>query len=350
LGYAHPFGEGLVYGAERMIYYLIRELRDRGHECVVFSIKGCNLPGFEVITLPLPWQDDVDVYYEAVKGYEASRGVKFDYIHSYMASGYIKRELRSEWPYSLEPFFHFGRFKDNIIWYSKKLQSLAGGPGNGTVIYFGLPEEDYSTWSEDHKGYLAWLGRMDMGKAPDIAIEIAKRSGHRLVLMGPSYHYPYCQEHIFQHIDNENIIWLRGCTDEIKRRVLLGAKALIAPLWAEYHEMFGIVNVEALACGTPIIGIANTAQPSAINFDGGEIIEDSKHGFVICHYGYDNEQRDWAINCGVSAVGDIENISRRECRELYLSRFTSKIMTDKHLKYFDVVKEKGVVGDVMGEL
>jgi len=350
LGYAHPFGEGLIYGAERMIYYLIRDLRDMGHECVVFSIKGCNLPGFEFVEMPVPWEDDRDIYFEALKAYELDKGVRFDYVHSYMASGFVSHEIRQNWPYSLEPFFHFGRFKENMIWYSRKLQSLAGGPGNGTVIYFGLPEDDYEEWTEVHKGYLAWMGRMDMGKAPDIAIDIAKRSGHRLVLIGPSYHYPYCHDHIFQHIDNENVIWMRGCTDDIKRRVLLGAKALIAPIWEHYHEMFGIVNIEALACGTPVIGIANADQDSAINHKGGEIIERGVHGFIVEHNGYTPEEREKAVAGAVDCVGVVDKISREACRKLYESRFTSKIMAEKHLKLFEIIKERGTVTDVTEEL
>lgn len=333
LGYAHPFGEGTVYGAERMIYYLIRDLRDMGHECVVFSVKGCNLPGFEFVEMIKPWFDDKDIYFEAVKNWEETNGKKFDYVHSYQASGLITHELRNGWPYSLEPFFPFHRFHDKVIWYSKKLQSVSGG--KGTVIYFGLPEEDYSQWTDTHQDYLVWIGRMDMGKAPDIAIDVAKKSNHRLVLMGPAYHYPYCHDKILPQVDGEQIIWMRGCDDEMKREIMLGAKALIAPLWENYHEMFGIVNIEALACGVPIIGWNNSNVPSAMGFGGGEIIEHGVHGFIVNHNGYGDDQRESTINEAVGYINYIDKIDRFTCRTRYLERFTSRRMTEDHLAYFE---------------
>ena len=230
--------------------------------------------------------------------------------------------------------------------YSQRLKALS--LGSGTVIYFGLPKEQYPTYSLEHNDYLVWIGRMDHGKAPDIAIEVAKRSNHRIVLMGPSYHYPFAVDNVLPQVDGNKVIWLRGCSDDIKQRVLLKAKALIAPLWNGYMEMFGIVNIEALACGVPVIGWNNDAQPSAIG--GGEIIDHGKHGFIVRHTGYGDNVRDQSINCAVDYLKDIENINRVDCRQRYEEHFTSDIMTRKTLWFMEIVRERGTVEDVTREL
>lgn len=352
IGYAHPFGEGLYYGAERIIYYLALELRKRGHNVVIFSVKGCNLPGFEYVEIPKCWDDKVDLYYNAVKKYEQDKGIKFDMVHSFQASGYIDPRFRSEYNYCLEPFMSFGKnhpghWAENIIAYSEKLNSLNGG--DSTTRYFGIPDDFYSDWSEEGD-YLVWIGRMDPGKGPDNAIEIAKRVGKRIILMGPSYHYPYFVDKCWPYIDGDKVIWLRAVNDGMKKRVFKKALAFINPIWEQYHEMFGITNIESLAHGVPIVGWNNAVQPSAIGYNGGEIIQNGKHGFIINHNMYSAEEREKAIQASVEAVRNIGSISRKDCRQLFLDRFTSKIMTDKCLKYYEIVQQRKKVYNVTKDI
>jgi glycosyltransferase involved in cell wall biosynthesis len=346
LGYAHPFGEDRYYGAERVIWYLIQELKRKGHECVVFSVGGCNLPGFEYIKIPIPWEDNKDLYLEAIRDYENKYG-PFDYVHSYMASGYISQELRSNWPYSMELFFSFTRFPHNIIVPSKRLNRINGD--NSTVIPYGLPKKLFSPVFEP-ENYAVWLGRGDMGKAPDIAMDVAERAGIRLILMGPAYHYPYFKDTIYPRIDNDKFIWLRSVDDEIKFKVMKKAKVYINPNWCSFHEMFGLTNIEALACGVPIIGWANSAEPSAINFEGGEIITSGVHGFINEFKDFSPEERERTVQCGVEFVKKIGSIDRNKCYALYLKKYTSEMMAEKHLKYFSIIKERGKVLNITDEV
>jgi len=346
LGYAHPFGEGTYYGAERVIWYLIQELKKKGHECVVFSVEGCNLPGFEFIEMPVPWMDDVDMYMDAIKWYEETNG-PFDYVHSYQASGFISETLKNKCPYSLELFFAFHNFPHNIIVPSRRLNKINGD--TSTVIPYGIPKDFFGTL-EEPENYAVWLGRGDMGKAPDIAMDVAERAGIRLVLMGASYHYPYFKDTVYPRIDNDKFIWLRGVDDEIKFKVMKKAKVYLNPNWCEFHEMFGITNLEALACGVPIIGWANSQQPSAINFEGGEIITNGVHGFLNEYENFSPEERERTVQCGVNFLKQIDQIDRNKCHQQYLDKFTSEMMADRHLKYFEIVKERGKVLNITGEI
>jgi hypothetical protein len=146
-GYAHPWGEGKYYGAERMIYYLICELRKMGHECVVFSVDGCNLPGFEYHRMHRFWEDNRDIYAEAVKEHGP-----FDFVQSYMASGKIDMKFWKTQNYCLEPFMIFNALKTNIVWYSMLLQKVSGS-NTGAVIYFGLPRSLPMTISYGSDGW-----------------------------------------------------------------------------------------------------------------------------------------------------------------------------------------------------
>ena len=188
-----------------------------------------------------------------------------------------------------------------------------------------------------------------MGKATDIAIDIAKKAGKKLVLMGPAYHYPYCHEKILPQIDNETIFWLGAVDDETKRRVFRHASAFISTNWEKYHEMFGITNIEALSCGCPVIGLAHKNQPSAMNFNGGEIVSQGKDGFILEYNDYNNEEREKIITAGVELVGRLDTINPEDCVAKFKSKFTEDIMVEQILKYYDIIIQRGKVKNITNE-
>jgi glycosyltransferase involved in cell wall biosynthesis len=114
--------------------------------------------------------------------------------------------------------------------------------------------------------------------------------------------------------------------------------------------MFGIVNVEALACGCPVIGWAHATETSAINHAGGEIIDDGKHGFLNVYTAYTEEERERTINNAVELLKRVPEIDRNACRQRYLDRFTAKRMAEKTVSYYNIIKSRGRVHNVTEEL
>jgi len=162
---------------------------------------------------------------------------------------------------------------------------------------------------------LVFLGRNEEIKGPHWAIEIAKRTGNRLVIAGniPAGKQDWFDAHVAPHIDGRQIIYV-GPVDDAAKNVLLGnAKAFLMPiLW---EEPFGIVMAEALACGTPVIGLRRGAVP--------EVVDDGVTGFV----------RD-TVDELVGAVNRHDELSRAACRADTERRFSANAIVDRYLAVY----------------
>ncbi len=112
---------------------------------------------------------------------------------------------------------------------------------------------------------LVFLGRVEHIKGPHVAIDVARRAGRRLVIAGnvPDEHRAYFDRHIKPHVNGDRVTYLGPVDDAAKSELLAGAAALLMPiLW---EEPFGIVMAEALACGTPVIGLTRGAVPEVVD-------------------------------------------------------------------------------------
>lgn len=160
---------------------------------------------------------------------------------------------------------------------------------------------------------LVFLGRIDPIKGVHVAIEVARKSGRRLIIAGnhtdEGESGRYWRERVHPHLGQPGIEYV-GPVDDAQKDALLGqAAALVAPV--QWDEPFGMVFIEALACGTPVIACARGAVP--------EIVREGVEGF----FGSTADEL-------AAAVGRIAGIDRHACRRRVEERFSTARTTDTY--------------------
>lgn len=183
------------------------------------------------------------------------------------------------------------------------------------TVYNGIDLSLYS-FSKNSKGYLSFLGRMAPEKGPTQAIKIAKSLGKRLIMAAAVHPWEadYFQQEVCPLIDGDQISYLGEINDQQKNELLGGADALLNPI--QWEEPFGIVCVEAMACGTPVITLRRGAMP--------ELIKDGITGIIAST---EEELMD--------RYSEIHGIDRATCREHTQQEFSSEVMVERYLKVYE---------------
>jgi glycosyltransferase involved in cell wall biosynthesis len=164
---------------------------------------------------------------------------------------------------------------------------------------------------------LVFLSRVEEIKGTHLAIEMAKRAGCNLVIAGNRVNDPsgerYWNDFITPHLDDRQIRYVGPIDDKQKNKLLGGAAALLVPI--QWGEPFGIVFVEALACGTPIISYPKGALR--------EIVSHGVQGFLV-----------ESVEEGVDAIHRINTISRTACRERAEEKFSAQVVTKQYERLY----------------
>lgn len=229
-----------------------------------------------------------------------------------------------------DPFSFLVKYKNifpkykHLNWISMSLAQRAGMPPdtNWTAnIYHGLAADAFKPNDKPAGGYIAYLGRVIESKGVHLAIAAAKKAGVKLKIAGKHYtghgKDDYWQEKILPELDSsiEYVGFIKG--DAEKQEFLGNADALIVP--STFDEPFGMVLIEALACGTPVIGLDSGAIP--------EVIKDKQTGFVV----QKSESEAATIDELINAIANIAQIERKACRTDFETRFTLERMCQEHL-------------------
>jgi glycosyltransferase involved in cell wall biosynthesis len=180
-----------------------------------------------------------------------------------------------------------------------------------TTIYHGIDASQYS-FSEQKQDYLCFLGRMTPCKGPHLAIEVARRAGLPLKLAGevqPMF-ADYWEHEVSPHIDGRTIEYVGEADLSMKDELLAGARALLFPI--QWDEPFGLIMIEAMACGTPVVALS-----------GGSVAEVVGDAGVVCR----------SVDEMVAAVRDLD-VPASRCRRRVETRFSIERMARQYASMY----------------
>lgn len=343
-----PYGKDIAYGGERIIGYLIEGLVKLGHNVYAFARTGTTPPQGTKEFIPIDqYEDTDDPYYHAVKDYSEKNNIRFNIYHCFyfgekwnpgvltVADASLET-VWNRWCHR-EPFFHKKPEAPNIISYSKVLHDdLMETNVFSTIIHYGLPIDlyKYEPCSED---YAVFIGKLEGGKNPETAIKLAKAAGIKIVIIGPPYNTGTFWHEVCPYIDNESVFWVRGASDAQKQKIMSKAKCFISSNDSTWKEHAGIVNMEALAMGVPIIAFNRINQECAIWTD--KIIEDGVHGFFLNYEGTGRDEE--IIEKGVPLIQKIDQIDRAACRRQFEERFTADLAARRYEWFYQAILSHG---------
>ncbi|MBI4396457.1 MAG: glycosyltransferase family 4 protein [Elusimicrobia bacterium] len=196
------------------------------------------------------------------------------------------------------------------------------------TVYHGFHKDLY-TFREKPGKYLAFLGRISPEKRPDRAIRIAQQAGMELKIAAKvdAKDQKYFESAIKPMLKGPYVDYIGEIEEDEKDEFLGNAFALLFPI--DWPEPFGLVIIEAMACGTPVIAYRQGSVP--------ELVEDGQSGFIV-----DN------IETAVRAAQRVPSLSRRRCREIFEKRFSVERMTEDYLKiYRRLLREKRMSSTVL---
>lgn len=212
----------------------------------------------------------------------------------------------------------FSGCSDHIV----RLGQLGGGTWKRVYNFVELSECTYKdTVSDDAP--LVFLSRLEKIKGVHTAIDIALASKRKLIIAGNrpelSDALQYWSKEVEPRVDGKQIQYIGPVDNKIRDKLLGEAAALVVPI--EWEEPFGMVFIEALACGTPVISTKRGALP--------EIVQHGTHGFLID-----------SLSDGVQAVEALSSIKRSDCRARVEQCFTLPIIASQYLDFYDEITRK----------
>jgi glycosyltransferase involved in cell wall biosynthesis len=320
----------LYGGTERVVAYLCDALVDAGHETVLFSSAEAHTRA-ELVAVrdqairldPAPLKSDLAAHMSMLAEVRR-RASEFDVLHFHL--DLLHFPFFEDIAASTVSTLH-GRLDIKDLagayarWRQYPLVSISADQRRhlpsanwlGTV-HHGVPGALYQL-SRRSEGYLAFLGRISPEKRPDRAIAMAKRLGRRLKIAAKvdAVDQDYFQAEIEPLLDHPLIEFVGEIGDSQKSDFLGGADALVFPI--DWPEPFGLVMIEAMACGTPVIAWRSGSVP--------ELVEDGLTGFIVDS----DEEADRAFARAL-------RLDRTAIRRRFDQRFSSRAMADRYLSLY----------------
>ncbi|MEO6945917.1 MAG: glycosyltransferase family 4 protein [Nitrobacter sp.] len=320
----------LYGGTERVVSYLTEELVNLGHDVTLFasgdSITSARLISCAKTALRLdPNVVDSIPYYMLMLDRARRLAPNFDIIHfhidylhfplfRYRASSTVTTlHGRQDLP-DIKPIFH--GFDDMPLVSISRNQRLPVTSANfAATIYHGLPLNLMKPNYQRNSGYLAFIGRISAEKRPDLAIEIARRLGIPLKIAAKidRVDEAYFQKTIAPLLNGPDVEFVGEINDQNKNQFLGNALGLLFPI--DWPEPFGLVMIEAMACGTPVLAFRCGSVP--------EVIDEGVSGMIV-----------ESIEEAVGAIPRLLKMDRRVVRKRFEERFSATRMANDYVKLY----------------
>ncbi len=323
-------------GTERIVSYLTEELVRQGHDVTLFA-SGDSITDARLIPCcpkALRLDDGVKDYlpHTALLLEQVRRQVRdfdivhfhIDYLHLPLFSTLGKPFVTTMHGRMDLPDIHpiFGAFPDTPLVSISDNQRLPMKANWAKTVYHGLPLDLYKPGKPDGEPYLAFLGRIAREKRVDRAIEIAKRAGMTLKIaakVDPA-DQEFFDDEVKHLLDQPGIEFIGEIGEDEKQSFLANATALLFPI--DWPEPFGLVMIESMACGTPVIAWKCGSVP--------EVLEDGVSGYVV-------EDMDAAV----AAVPKVEALDRTKVRQRFEERFSSRRMAQDYVRVYEELTQGG---------
>ena len=324
----------LYGGTERIVSYLTEALVGQGHEVTLFA-SGDSLTAAELVpcserALRLePTVRDPLPYYMVMLDRVRRRAHEFDVLHFHIdylqfplfrdlaARTLTTQHGRLDLPDLAVAYRTFAEFP--LVSISDDQRRPCPDWHWLRTVHHGLPFDLYPFAPQAQGGYLAFLGRICPEKRPDHAIAIARRAGLPLKIAAKvdRVDQAYFDEVIRPLLQDPLIEFVGEIGEHEKGAFLGGARALLFPI--DWPEPFGLVMIEAMACGTPVIAYRRGSVA--------EVIEDGWTGFIVDD-----------VAGAVAAVDDLDRLDRGMIRARFEQRFTARRMAKDYVAAYDALE------------
>lgn len=333
-----PVPPTLYGGIERIVGSLIAELKQRGHEVGLVAHPDSTA----TVDYLLGWRgmspdsssahvQNVRTLRKAVNEFEPS------VVHSFSRLLYLAPLLAKQLPKVMSYQRHAGGTQIKLAAalagsslnftgcseFIAKMGRQHGGTWHAIPNFVDMAQFQFAP-SVAGDAPLVFLSRVEPIKGPHLAIEVAKKTGRRLLIAGNYAEYgtdrDYWDNAIAPELGRNGIEYVGPVDDAAKMALLRSAAAMIVPI--QWDEPFGIVFAEALACGTPVISCPRGALP--------EIVRDGIEGFLI-----------GSVDEACRAVGRLTTIDRAQCRSRAEAEFSADVVTTRYTMLYEKTIDSG---------
>ncbi len=317
-------------GTEKIVSFLTEGLVEKGHDVTLYASGDSKTKAKLKSIFPksmMIWDNPIIPFTNV--GFAFDDADKYDIIHNHAGAAGIALARYVDTPvvttlhnsYLSPGRSDFDYYKDACYYVAisnKQMQNLHGLKFAG-MVYNAIDMKKFK-YGKEKKDFFLFLSNITEVKGPDVAVRVAKKAGIKLIMAGKldDQKVGFFNHKVKPYIDGKKIRYLGMVDNKTKFELYRDAKALIMPL--QWEEPFGLVMVEAMASGTPVIAFKRGSAP--------EIVRDGETGFIV----ETPEQM-------IKAIKKVDDISPYTCREWVRDQFGVERMINGYEQIYESILE-----------